>query len=151
MNDLSRRADVAADQFSAPGGWAGTDGQVPRLGPVGAAATAAALARRAVGARAGAEALSRRGGRAVAITIVDRTGVARVKAVPVTGLEHAARWGVGLSPVYAVATVDESFTGSESAGGPGGDLRLMPDLSALRTVPVQPGWAWAPADQYTQD
>ena len=120
MNDLSRRADIAADQFGGPGGWASTDGQVPRLGPVGTAATATALARRAAAARAVAESLSGREVRAVAITIVDNTGVARVKTVPVTGLEHAARWGVGLSPVYAVATVDESFTSSESASGPGG-------------------------------
>jgi hypothetical protein len=30
---------------------------------------------------------------AVAVTIVDNTGIARVKAVPVTGLEQASRWG----------------------------------------------------------
>jgi len=69
----------------------------------------------------------------------------------VTGLAQAIRWGVGLSPVYAVATVDESFTASKAVGGPSGDLRLMPDPAALRAVAAQPRWAWAPADQYTQD
>jgi glutamine synthetase len=92
-----------------------------------------------------------RGVGAVAITIVDNAGIARVKTVPVTGLEHATRWGVGLSPVYGVATVDESFTSTASVGGPTGDLRLMPDPAALRILTAQPGWAWVPADQYTQD
>ena len=56
-----------------------------------------------------------RGVRAVAVTIVDNAGIARVKTVPVTGLAQAIRWGVGLSPVYAVATVDESFTAVRAA------------------------------------
>ena len=89
--------------------------------------------------------------RAVAVTIVDNADIARVKTVPVTGLEQAIRCGVGLSPVYAVATVDESFTASKAVGGPSGDLRLMPDPAALRAVAAQPRWAWAPTDQYTQD
>ena len=83
--------------------------------------------------------------------MVDNAGIARVKAVPVTGLEPATRWGVGLSPVYGVAAVDESFTACSSLGGPAGDLRLMPDPAAVRVLAAQPGWAWAPADQYTQD
>jgi glutamine synthetase len=87
----------------------------------------------------------------VAITIVDNAGIARVKTVPVTGLEHTTRWGLGLSPMYGVATVDESFTSTASVGGPSGDLRLMPDSEALRILTAQPGWAWGAADQYTQD
>ena len=156
MNDLTGQAGLVIDGHSPAGadifrGPVGADGRVHRLTPVGDAATAADLARRASQARALAESLSARGVHAVAVTIVDNAGIARVKTVPMTGLEHATRWGVGLSPVYAVATVDEAFTTSASVGGPTGDLRLMPDPSALRVLAASPGWAWVPASQYTQD
>jgi glutamine synthetase len=150
VHDFTGQANPAAGRL-ASNGHAGPDGHVAVLKPIGAALTAAGLARRAGDARALAESLPALGVSAVAITIVDNAGIARVKAVPVTGLEHAARWGVGMSRVYGVATVDELFTASATVGGPGGDLRLMPDPSALRIVGAQPGWAWAPADQYTQD
>jgi glutamine synthetase len=74
-----------------------------------------------------------------------------VKTVPVAALPRAARSGIGLSPVFAVSQVDDAFTATDAVGGPTGDLRLMPDLSALRVPSGSPGWAWAPADQYTQD
>ena len=151
MNDDTGRTAPAADLLTATNGQAGQDGHAPLLKPIGAAVTSAGLARRAADARVLAESLPARGVAAVAITTVDNAGIARVKTVPVTGLEHATRWGVGMSPVYGVATVDESFTSSASVGGPTGDLRLMPDPSALRILAAQPGWAWVPADQYTQD
>jgi len=142
---MTKTVQTAAD------GRPGTDGHVPALRPIGAPVTGPGLARRAAEARSLAESLAARGVAAVAITIVDNTGIARVKTVPITGLEHATRWGVGLSPVYGVATADESFTASTAVGGPVGDLRLMPDPSAVRILAADPGWAWAPADQYTQD
>ena len=142
---MTKTVQTAAD------GRPGTDGRVPALRPIGAPVTGTGLARRAAEARSLAESLAARGVAAVAISIVDNTGIARVKTVPVTGLEHATRWGVGLSPVYGVATADESFTASTAVGGPVGDLRLMPDPSAVRILAADPGWAWAPADQYTQD
>jgi glutamine synthetase len=148
---VTDRADTAAGRLDATDGRAVTDGRVPVLRSIGTAITAAGLVQRAAEARALAESLAGRDVAAVAITIVDNAGIARVKTVPVTGLEHATRWGVGMSPVYGVATVDESFTASASVGGPAGDLRLMPDPAALRPVAAQPGWAWVPADQYTQD
>ena len=151
MDDFTGQADQAADRLAIADGRSGLDGHVPVLKPIGGAAMAAGLDRRAVDARALAESLPAQGVAAVAITIVDNGGIARVKTVPVTGLEHAARWGVGLSPVYSVAAADESFTACPSVGGPAGDLRLMPDPAALRLVAAQPGWAWVPADQYTQD
>ena len=123
------------------------NGHVPQLRPIGAAATAAGLTRRAGEARAAADSLAARGVGAIAISVVDNAGIARVTAVPVTGLEHATRWGARLSPAYGLAAEDETFTSSPAAGG----LRLMPDVAALRTTAAQPGWAWAPADLYTQD
>jgi glutamine synthetase len=97
------------------------------------------------------ETLLARGVRVVALTIVDNAGVARAKAVPVAGFERAVRWGVGLSPVFDVATVTDTFTRSAAVGGPTGDLRLIPDPAALRIVSAGDGWATAPADQYTQE
>ena len=88
---------------------------------------------------------------AVALTWVDNAGITRVKAVPTARLEHAARWGVGNSPVSDVYLFDDSFTTSPHIGGPVGDLRLFPDLDALRVLAAQPGWAWAPGNRLRQD
>ena len=136
MTDLTRQQDTVVGLASAPDG-AIANGHVPQLRPIGAAVTAAALARRAGEARAAADALAARETGAIAITVVDNAGIARVTALPVAGLEHATRWGVGLSPAYGLATADETFTASATAG----DLRLMPDPAAVRTVAAQPGWA----------
>lgn len=87
----------------------------------------------------------------VALCWVDNAGITRVKAIPVGRLERAAGWGIGMSPVFDVFVVDDSITSSKHIGGPGGDLRLMPDLDRVTPLAAQPGWAWAPADRYTQD
>ena len=80
----------------------------------------------------------------VALSYVDNAGITRVKSVPVEKLPHAAGWGVGMSPVFDVFCVDDSITSGRIAGGPGGDLRLYPDLDRLVSLAAQPGWAWAP-------
>ena len=95
--------------------------------------------------------LGARGVRTVALTWVDNAGITRVKAVPVTRLEHAAAWGVGMSPVFDVFLLDDSVTTSRHIGGPAGDLRLYPDLDRLVPLHAQPGWAWAPAVRLTQE
>ncbi|MFC5803843.1 glutamine synthetase family protein [Streptomyces formicae] len=87
----------------------------------------------------------------VALTWVDNAGLTRVKAVPVGRLTHAATRGVGMSPVFDVYLVDDSITTSRHIGGPGGDLRLVPDLERLTVLAGQPGWAWAPVDRYDQE
>jgi glutamine synthetase len=87
----------------------------------------------------------------VAATWVDNSGVTRVKAVPLSRLPAAAAWGIGASPVFDAFLVDDSIAAGRYAGGPVGDLRLHPDLSRLTVLAEQPGWAWAPADRYTQD
>lgn len=112
-----------------------------------------ALDREALAAhgRARGEELAAAGVDAVALTWVDNAGVTRAKVVPTGRLAAAAAWGVGMSTVHDVFTVDDTITTSRSIGGPVGDLRLHPDLGALTTLAAQPGWAWAPADRYTQD
>ncbi|HET6654296.1 MAG TPA: glutamine synthetase family protein [Nocardioides sp.] len=102
-------------------------------------------------ARPLAAALAEEGVEGVAMSYVDNAGVTRVKSVPVAALPHAAAWGVGMSPVFDVFCVDDSITSGRIAGGPGGDLRLHPDLDRLVRLSAQRGWAWAPVDRYTQD
>jgi glutamine synthetase len=102
------------------------------------------------GARIGAE-LASHGVRAIALTWIDNAGVTRVKTVPVDRLAHASAWGVGASPVFDVFLLDDSITTSRFIGGPAGDLRLYPDLDRVSRLAAQPGWAWAPADRFTQE
>ncbi len=107
---------------------------------------------RAARARRIAEDLAARGAvGAVAVTWVDNSGITRVKGVPLAKLERAAAWGVGMSPCFDTFLLDDSAVAVDGAGGPVGDLRLMPDLDRLSTLAAQPGWAWAPADRYSQD
>jgi glutamine synthetase len=87
---------------------------------------------------------------AVALTYLDTSGVARVKAVPTARLAHAARHGVGMSPVFDAFTSDDAITRAPGLGGPDGDLRLFPDLDRLTPLAAQPGWAWAPVDRREQ-
>ncbi|AHH17818.1 putative glutamate--ammonia ligase [Nocardia nova SH22a] len=87
---------------------------------------------------------------AVAVTWVDTSGITRVKAVPVQRLPHVAAWGVGASPVFDAFLLDDSILTEHFAGGPTGDLRLYPDLDRVTVLAALPGWAWAPADRYTQ-
>jgi glutamine synthetase len=107
--------------------------------------------RRAEQARQLIPGLSDRGIVAVAATWVDNSGITRVKAVPLPRLEHAAAWGIGASPVFDAFLTDDSIVAGRYAGGPVGDLRLHPDLDRLTPLDQQPGWAWAPADRFTQE
>ena len=95
--------------------------------------------------------LAERGVVGVATTYVDTSGVTRVKAVPLARLPQAARWGIGMSPVFDAFLTDDSIVAGRFAGGPVGDLRLHPDLERLVVLDQQPGWAWAPCDRYRQD
>ncbi|WP_433462307.1 hypothetical protein [Spirillospora sp. CA-128828] len=88
---------------------------------------------------------------AVALTWVDVSGITRTKTVPVDRLEHAAAWGVGMSPVFDVFLLDDSIVSGRHIGGPAGDLRLHPDLDRLVPMAALPGWAHAPALRYAQD
>jgi len=98
-----------------------------------------------------AERLAAAGVTMVALCWVDNAGIARAKTIPLGRLERAAGWGVGMSPVFDVFLVNDAITTSPHIGGPGGDLRLIPDLDRLTVLAGQPGWAWAPVSRYTQE
>ncbi|PXX60212.1 glutamine synthetase [Nocardia tenerifensis] len=87
----------------------------------------------------------------VALTFVDNAGITRVKTVPTRRLAQAARLGIGVSPCFETFSFDDLMTVGKYLGGPDGDLRLIPDLSRLTELACQPGWAWAPANKYTQE
>jgi glutamine synthetase len=108
-------------------------------------------ARRASMARKATGDLAARDISGIAVTWVDTSGITRVKAVPLTRLEHAAAWGIGMSPVFDTFLLDDSTVSGRFAGGPVGDLRLHPDLHRLVVLGALPGWAWAPADRYDQE
>src|SRR5690348_2853038 len=88
-------------------------------------------ARRAERGRRAAAGLAADGIAGTAVTWVDTSGITRVKAVPLARLEHAAAWGIGMSPVFDAFLLDDSIVSGRFAGGPVGDLRLYPDLDQL--------------------
>lgn len=89
--------------------------------------------------------------KALALTYVDNAGISRVKTVPAERLRSIVRSGIGMSPVFDAFLYNDSITSSEFSGGPMGDLRLFPDLSALVIMDCQPGWAWVPVERFRQD
>jgi glutamine synthetase len=91
------------------------------------------------------------GVRALAMTMVDNGGITRVKAVPVSRLARAAANGVGMAYIWAAAGTDDLFADVPPFDNPSGDMRLIPDLAAARVLTAAPGWAWAPADQMSQE
>jgi glutamine synthetase len=95
--------------------------------------------------------LAEAGVEAVALAMVDNAGVTLVKTIPIRRLEEAARFGIGLSPVFSVFLVDDQITSSPHIGGPTGDTRLMPDVEATVALAASPGWALAPVDQRDQE
>ena len=134
--------DVTADDMARGAGPAA-------LGPV--VLNAAQRAERTSRAGPVARRLADAGVTIVALCWVDNTGVTRAKTVPLGRLERAAGWGVGMSPVFDVFLVNDDITTSKYIGGPGGDLRLVPDLERVIPLAGQSGWAWAPVDRYTQE
>ncbi len=112
---------------------------------------AAARGERIRQARPAARRLADAGVSVVALGWVDNTGITRAKTIPLGRLEHAAGWGVGMSPVFDVFLVTDDITTSPIIGGPGGDLRLLPDPDRITALAGQPGWAWAPVDRFTQE
>src|ERR1022692_3311283 len=85
----------------------------------------------------------------IALCWVDNAGITRVKAVPTGRLERAAGWGIGISPVFDVFVVDDSITTSKHIGGPGGDLRLVPDLYRGGPLGAPPRWGWGTVGRVT--
>lgn len=97
------------------------------------------------------EELERLGVELVEVSFVDNAGIARVKTVPLGRLPAVAATGVGASPCFDTFGSDDIMVPGRHLGGPDGDLRLVPDVSRVVALAGRPGWAWAPADKFTQD
>ncbi len=107
---------------------------------------------RAARARERMGGLAEAGVEAVACGFVDPAGIVRTKCIPLRRLEEAARSGIGLSTVFALALSNDEFTSAPGyVEGPSGDLRLVPDPEGIVPIEPMPGWAWAPVDQFTQE
>jgi glutamine synthetase len=97
------------------------------------------------------EELERAGVELVEVSFVDNAGITRVKTVPLGRLASVAATGVGASPCFEAFGSDDIMVPGRYLGGPDGDLRLVPDLDRAVALAGVPGWAWAPADKFTQD
>lgn len=92
------------------------------------------------------------GVRYVCGSLLDSGGINRTKCFPLAKLRGASRSGVGLSRCWATSLSNDHFAAIEEWGAPStGDLRLVPDLSAIVQLAATPRWAWVPLDQYEQD
>ncbi len=92
-----------------------------------------------------------RGLRRLAVTFVNHAGAVLVKGVPLERLPLVARHGVGYSPVADAFGATGLIDPQQSLARPDGDLRLKPDLRALRPLDPVTGWAWAPGMRFERD
>lgn len=83
-------------------------------------------------------------------TMTDHAGIMRVKVIPAARVPAAVAHGVSFSLTSALMLCSDDHI----ADVPGfaqalGDVRLFPDLGALRVIDRAAGLAWAPTDQRT--
>jgi glutamine synthetase len=88
---------------------------------------------------------------AVAVTFIDDSGAARVKSVPLDGLDRAARSGLGFSPVIDAFDSLGGINPASPLDSPDGDLRMVPDLDSFAPLTSPLGWGWAPGDRFWPD
>lgn len=91
------------------------------------------------------------GVRYVVSTMVDSGSITRVKCFRLDDFMHFARSGSGFSILWALVLSNDQFTRTEAIQGPVGDIRMLPDPSALVRLASNPEWAWAPMDLYDQE
>jgi glutamine synthetase len=99
-----------------------------------------------------AERLKKERVRHLLATMTDQAGIMRVKVIPASRVPSAVAHGVSFSLTSALMLCSDDHI----AEVPGfaqalGDVRLFPDLSALRIIDREAGLAWMPADQRTPE
>ncbi|MBC7596424.1 MAG: glutamine synthetase [Kineosporiaceae bacterium] len=92
--------------------------------------------------------LQNKGVRIVIGSMINASGIAMAKSVPVARLGAFSRSGMGTAPVWDVFTIDGGIALTDKIT-PVGDRRLRIDLEALRAL--SGGRAWAPTSIFTQD
>ena len=86
--------------------------------------------------------------------MVDNAGITRLKMIPIRRLATVAEYGVGISSLMGIFTIDDHaayLPGAEGLENPSGDMRLVPDLAAAVRLSGDEGLAWAPVDQIHQN
>ncbi len=88
----------------------------------------------------------------VTISWADNNGIPRSRTVPVAALPEVSRTGVGVTTLFAVFDSSDAITFAHPGlATPSGDVRLIPELSALVPLAGQPALAWAPGRQVGAD
>ncbi len=98
-------------------------------------------------ADAGALALELAANGVVGVTVawVDNNGIPRSRTVPVDSLPQVAKYGVGVTTLFAVFDTHDAITFSyQGMSNPSGDVRLIPELRGLTRLAGQRALAWAP-------
>jgi len=91
------------------------------------------------------------GVRHIMATMVDSGSITRVKCFSLEDLAAFAHWGSGFSILWALALSNDHFTTTKAIQGPVGDMRMLPDTTAVVQLAATPEWAWAPLDLYDQE
>src|SRR2546427_363426 len=81
----------------------------------------------------------------VTITWADNNGIPRSRIVPVDTLSRVVERGVGITTLFAVFDTHDVITfAHQDLATPSGDIRLVPELSALTRLAGQRALAWVP-------
>lgn len=84
------------------------------------------------------------------LTLNDQAGITRVKLIPAAKRASIESGGASLSLTTALLLgADDSIADLERFPTAHGDVRLYPDVSAMRLFDARTGLVWAPADQRT--
>lgn len=90
--------------------------------------------------------------RALLVSHIDNAGIARIKLLPASRIAGAARKGATMSlSVGMLLSIDDHVTSIPGIDASVGDLRAIPDMSALAVLDPKRGLAWAPADLHALD
>jgi glutamine synthetase len=92
-----------------------------------------------------------RGVRALVATMVDNSGAVRAKLIPRDRIVSAVSKGFGLSPLFTVMGANGTAASTSHFGGPSGDMRLFPDLTAAACVDEETKLWWSPVYQFSQE
>jgi glutamine synthetase len=87
----------------------------------------------------------------VRVTYCDNANLIRAKAVPISGLDAAGRYGVGFSVAQQALPMMYDAVLADSGLTPAGETWLVPDPSTFTPLPYSPGTATVLGDFQTAD
>ncbi|WP_201733105.1 hypothetical protein [Acidithrix sp. C25] len=87
--------------------------------------------------------------RAIAISFIDNSGIARAKAIPFQRLDTVLSKGLLISPVLDTHMVND--VPAPNAYSKEHEILLFPDIESLSLVEGDPGWAWVAGSRFNFD